>query len=205
MTLSKAIAPGANLAGADLKGIDFRGMDLSGANLMGADLNCADLDGADLDGANLSGANLMGAVLAGASLINANLTGASLYSSDLRGANLADADLTGVDLSRATFDASTGFLGVKGLSSMAEERDECERILNIIESGNGHIYMPNWHTCKTTHCLAGWVAPDVPVPDAIASRKLPSLVWLFYECEMLETDVLAELKKVISGETQIVR
>lgn len=30
------------------------------------------------------------------------------------------------------------------------------RILATIESGDGRLDMSTWHTCKTTHCLAGW-------------------------------------------------
>lgn len=30
------------------------------------------------------------------------------------------------------------------------------RILAIVESGEGALEMGQWHTCGTTHCLAGW-------------------------------------------------
>lgn len=30
------------------------------------------------------------------------------------------------------------------------------RILQIVESGKGQLKMDDYHTCKSTHCIAGW-------------------------------------------------
>ena len=62
---------------------------------------------------------------------------------NLRGADLSGADLGGADLS-----------GAKGITAPIIE-DLDGRILKAIEAG-GKLEMGRWHTCKTTHCRAGW-------------------------------------------------
>ena len=93
----------------------------------------ADLRGAVLSGAVLRGADLSGAVLRGADLSDADLRGA-----DLSGAVLRDADLSGAVLREIP---------------VVENIDA--KILAAIEAG-GKLKMTDWHTCKTTHCRAGW-------------------------------------------------
>jgi uncharacterized protein YjbI with pentapeptide repeats len=114
------------------------------ANLTGADLTGAYLTRAYLTGANLTGANLTGAYLTGADLTGANLTGAYLTRANLTGANLARANLTGAYLS-----------GVIGLKIAA---DAPARLLAVARAAlqPGALYMNDWHTCETTHCISGW-------------------------------------------------
>ena len=89
--------------------------------------------------ANLSGANLSGADLAGADLRNANLE-TNLENADLENANLAGADLD--------YQIQDGLL---------------QQIAKIILENPKSLEMGSWHTCETTHCLAGWACYLNPV------------------------------------------
>ena len=128
------IKPGVNLKYAYLKG----------ANLEGANLSWVNLEGANLDGANLIGANLIGANLIGADLNGANLYGANLNGANLESANLYRANLEGANLKGAKIDLIDGHeeLLKKVAEYALEEEDSLE--------------MDTWHTCDTTHCIAGW-------------------------------------------------
>jgi hypothetical protein len=77
-------------------------------------------------------------------LTRANLTGADLTRAYLTGANLTRADLTGANLS-----------GVIGLKIAA---DAPARLLAVARAAlqPGALYMNDWHTCETTHCISGW-------------------------------------------------
>ena len=89
-------------------------------------------------------AYLTRANLTGADLTGANLTGAYLTRANLTGANLARANLTGAYLS-----------GVIGLKIAA---DAPARLLAVARAAlqPGALYMNDWHTCETTHCISGW-------------------------------------------------
>ena len=139
------------------------------AYLAGAYLACANLADADLADADLAGANLAGAYLA-----CANLAGADLADADLAGANLADAYLAGAYLAGAD-NVSTEVTGEPRKPYVKLSKDPVERLAQIrernpgipivedldgkilaaIENGGG-LEMSNWHTCETTHCMAGW-------------------------------------------------
>ncbi len=114
--------------------LTIEGANLSGANLSGADLSDADLSDANLRRANLSGADLS----------DANLSGADLSDADLSDANLSDANLSGADLSDADL---PNIIAIDGLFSSINDQ---------LQAG-GSLEMENWHTCETTHCIAGWV------------------------------------------------
>jgi hypothetical protein len=79
-----------------------------------------------------------------ANLTGADLTGAYLTRADLTGANLTRAYLTGANLS-----------GVIGLKIAA---DAPARLLAVARAAlqPGALYMNDWHTCETTHCISGW-------------------------------------------------
>jgi hypothetical protein len=125
---------------ADLSGANLTDANLSGTRLTGADLTSARLTGADLSGANLTDANL-----SGTRFWRARLLGADLTYADLTGARLTGADLTGADLTGAR----PGLLvpRVEGL---------VRQILDLVEADGQALDMARWHTCETTHCLAGW-------------------------------------------------
>ena len=177
--LAGANLAGADLADADLAGADLADADLAGANLARADLARADLADADLAGANLAGADLAGANLAGADLAGANLARADLADADLADAGLADADLAGADLARAYLagadNVSTEVTGEPRKPYVKLSKDPVERLAQILErnpgipivedldgkilaaiENGGGLEMSNWHTCETTHCMAGW-------------------------------------------------
>lgn len=85
---------------------------------------------ADLSGANLSRANLIGA----------NLIGANLRGADLIGANLSEANL-----SRAI-----------GLPIAADAPARLRAVAIAALADADALKMDTWHTCETTHCIAGW-------------------------------------------------
>jgi len=62
---------------------------------------------------------------------------------DLSGAVLSGADLSGADLRGAD------------LSDAVKIPHIDAAILAAVDTG-GNLEMGNWHTCQTTHCLAGW-------------------------------------------------
>ena len=121
----------------------------SRAVLTRADLTRAVLTDADLTDAVLTDAVLTRADLTGAVLTGADLTGADLTRADLTGAVLTGADLTGADL--------TGAVGVpeetKGLRKLIAE--------TVLANPSG-LEMATWHTCDTTHCIAGWACHLAP-------------------------------------------
>lgn len=127
--LLAALAADANLYGADLIGADLRGANLRGANLGGTDLRSADLGGTNLSSADLGAVNLYGA----------NLSSANLSGADLSGANLRGVDLVSKDL--------TQLITIPDLD---------EQIFRLVEADPTALRMDQWHTCKTTHCRAGW-------------------------------------------------
>jgi len=162
-------------AKANLRGADLSDANLSDANLSGADLSGADLSDANLSDANLSGANLIGANLRGANLRDANLRGADLIGANLRGANLSDANLSvngGLSVDYLTPDP--------GLARRVAERA-------LVPGG---LNMGLWHTCETTHCLAGWAIhlsgglgralEALTSPSVAGSILLPAASHLFF-------------------------
>ena len=56
-------------------------------------------------------------------------------------AYLSDANLRG---------AKSGKLKIPAVKNLHS------KMLKVIESGKGVLDMRSWHTCKTTHCRAGW-------------------------------------------------
>ena len=139
---AKASLEDANLCWADLRGADLGGADLSGAYLRRANLGGADLRGADLRDADLDGAGLRKADLGGADLCGANLRGADLRGTNLREADLRGAYLRGADLDFPTASPEQAATRIAAVARAALEADA--------------LNMRTWHTCETTHCIAGW-------------------------------------------------
>lgn len=65
----------------------------------------------------------------------ANLQGADLQRADLRGANLQ---------------------GANGIAIASDASKRLQAVANAILNNNDALDMGQWHTCETTHCLAGW-------------------------------------------------
>ena len=100
--------------------------------------------GAKLRNADLRGTGLRVADLRGADLRHANLQGADLRDADLRDADLRVAYLGGADLQNAKLDYIPGSEGLlKKVAKYALAEDDS-------------LEMNKWHTCDTTHCIAGW-------------------------------------------------
>ena len=140
---------------------------------------------ADLSGADLSGVKLIGAYLRGADLRDADLRDADLRDCNLRGADLSGANLRGAVLSpkEGTWNPKFSFgvdidltLPVKVAKAALRE---------------GALDMGAWHTCNTTHCLAGWAVhlsgpagyalEKVTSPSVAGAILCPSASHLFYK------------------------
>lgn len=119
--------------------------DLASEDLRRADFEGADLREFDFGSANLSGANLVGADLRGSNLEHATLDGADLRGADLRGAELFEIFATGAKL--GGIQTSHAVPRVAGLD---------EQILELVQADLRALDMGSWHSCSTTHCLAGW-------------------------------------------------
>jgi len=121
---------------------DLRGANLAGTNLRRADLQEADLRRADLYRADLEEADLRKADLKEADLMGTNLRKADLREADLRGVDLRKADLRKADLRGTKID----YCIEDGL------------LKKVAENGlrRNALHMNDWHTCETTHCIAGW-------------------------------------------------
>ena len=87
----------------------------------------------DLRGADLRGADLSDAVLRGA---------------DLRGAVLSDAVLRGAVLPKA--------VQAMRPADEAEQRERIAAVAALALKDDDALNMGDWHTCETTHCIAGW-------------------------------------------------
>ena len=110
----------------------------------------ADFSNGDLYGANLRDANLHGANLHGANLRWANLSGADLHGADLHGANLSGADLRDANLYGANLH------GAAGIPVAVDSGDRLREVAAVATASHDGLYMNLWHTCPTTHCIAGW-------------------------------------------------
>ena len=135
----------ANLTDANLTDADLTDANLAYADLTRADLTRADLTDADLTDANLTDADLTDADLTDANLAYANLTRANLTRADLTDANLTRANLTRADLT----DANLTELGIPTITNIHGVIYEACKKVNALN-------MSKWHTCKSTHCRAGW-------------------------------------------------
>jgi hypothetical protein len=137
---------------------------LTGANLTGANLTGANLTGANLSRASLTDASLTAASLTAANLSRASLTDANLTAADLTGANLTGANLTGANLSRA-----------KGLPIATDAADRLKAVAQAALQPDA-LEMRSWHTCGTTHCIAGWAIHLAGEPGRIMESMMGSEV-----------------------------
>ena len=143
------IKPFADLSGVNLRHADLRHADLRGANLRRAELWHADLRGAYLGEAELQYANLKHADLRGDDLGRAKFRYTDLRYTDLRGANLRSTDLRGACLNGGNL-KDTKFDLIPGHQELLKK--VAKHALAEIDS----LDMECWHTCATSHCIAGW-------------------------------------------------
>ncbi len=134
---------------------DLRNADLSDANLSNAYLSRANLSGANLSDANLSNAYLHGANLSNAYLSGADLRGANLSYAFLRDANLSGANLSGANLSYAYL-SRANLYGALGLPIVEDAKERLKAVAVAALADDDALDMTDWHTCETTHCIAGW-------------------------------------------------
>ena len=128
-----------------------------------------------------------------AKLIEANLSGADLRWADLTGADLSGADLSGADLTEADLDQ------VVGLGSKDLEIEKIKFVLEQLEHG-ATLAMGRWHACDTSHCIAGFLFPDVECPGQKASLLVPTAAKYFFS----SNDVaLSAMKRIATGEESI--
>jgi hypothetical protein len=148
---------------------DLTAANLTGANLTGADLSRASLTGANLSRASLTGANLSRASLTAANLTAADLTAANLTAANLTAANLTGANLTGADLTGADL------TGAKGLPIATDAADRLKAVAQAALQPDA-LEMRSWHTCGTTHCIAGWAIHLAGEPGRIMESMMGSEV-----------------------------
>ena len=138
------------------------GADLSRADLSYADLSRADLSYADLSHADLSYANLSGAQLSYAGLSRANLSGAQLGGAD--------------------------FMPPTSWTKKADPELPGRIAAQVLNGGT--LEMSAWHSCETTHCLAGWaihlsgragyLLEEATSPSVAGAMLIPRAAHLFY-------------------------
>ena len=200
----------ANLSEADLIRANLIRADLIRANLSGANLSEADLIRADLSGANLIRANLSEADLRMANLSEADLIRANLSGANLSGANLSEADLSGADLSGANLSGANliraDLSGAKGLPIAADASDRLKAVA-VTALQPDALEMSDWHTCGTTHCIAGWAIHLAGEPgrlmESMMGPELAGLLLLGTEAHQHFHDsnekALEYLREVVRG------
>lgn len=175
----------ANLSEVDLQGVDFRRLGFENINLEHACLR-----GANLRHSYLKEINLKNADLRNVKLLGANLENSDLRHSCLKGSNLVDANLKGVDLMGA--DLRDVVATTITPDNLGLEHDS-ELIMKVAEAAlkdSASLDMSRWHTCETSHCLAGWaihLAPNgylisqLTSPSVAGCLLIPELSHLFFE------------------------
>ncbi|WP_199683781.1 pentapeptide repeat-containing protein [Brevundimonas sp. LPMIX5] len=85
-------------------------------------------------------------------------SGTVLRGADLRGADLSDADLRGADLSGAVLSGAVLPKAVQAMrpADEAEQRQRIAAVAALALKDDDALNMGDWHTCETTHCIAGW-------------------------------------------------
>lgn len=84
---------------------------------------------------------------------------------DLNGANLNGANLNGADLGGANLRSAINLPEIISIPGLFIS------INNKLNTG-GILEMRNWHTCATTHCIAGWVVTIAGEAGRVAENLL---------------------------------
>jgi len=141
-----------------------------------------------LEAAVKAGADLAGANLAGADLARANLAGAYLAGADLTGARNVPTDAQAEPAE--PYERKPAHERYAERAARFRERNPevpvvvalDAKLLTILDSGRGKLRMDQWHTCKTTHCRAGWavtLAGDAgkALEDKHGSQRAGTLIY----------------------------
>ena len=88
----------------------------------------------------------------------ASLMKAKHHPSDLSGAVLRDADLRDADLRGAVLRGADLPKAVQAMrpADEAEQRTRIAAVAALALADDDALNMGDWHTCETTHCIAGW-------------------------------------------------
>ena len=87
----------------------------------------------------------------------------AVVEADLSGADLSGADLREADLREA-----------KNLPEIQVVPDLKKQIMEVVEANPQKLEMARWHTCETTHCLAGWATTLHPQGKLLESLIGPN-------------------------------
>jgi uncharacterized protein YjbI with pentapeptide repeats len=198
MCLKNVCFKGANLTSAffretTLTEIDFTEALCDGAYFEDADLEQVCFKRAQLERANLCDTTLWYVDMQEANCSDASFIGALIRDSSFENTNLTNADLTGYTLIRSTLSEA------KGIGTQEAEMLFAQTLLEQLETQEAYLNMRAWHSCDTTHCIAGhW---DVHQIDGRkASTQIPTLAQYFYATK---PKALAALAQIAKGEESI--
>lgn len=124
---------------------DFSNMRLHGINFIARDLRQANFEGASLGWSKFSDSDLEGA-----NFENANLNLTSFRFADLRGANFKNATIN------ATVFETADLRQAKNLPEAPVIPNIHQTVFETVSQPDA-LDMEEWHSCKNTHCRAGWV------------------------------------------------
>ena len=112
----------------------------------------------------------------------ANLRGADLSEANLSGSYLRGACLNGADLRRSNL------RGAIGLPIAADARQRLRAVAMAALADRNALRMISWHTCETTHCIAGWAIHQAGEPgrilEALHGPELAGRMLLGHEAAM---------------------
>lgn len=115
---------------------------------------------------------------------------------DWADANLSDADLSRADLSDADLS------GANFSSSKKIEQANAQWMLEQQQSGAWIINQSQWRTitgCKTAHCMAGILHPEIEEPAEAAALECPTLALYFFKSALTPSQVIAVVSAVADG------
>ena len=92
----------------------------------------------------------------------------TLTGADLTGAALTGADLTGADLRWANLNRAKIGNDIPTVPNIDAA------ILSAVTKEGQSLQMNTWHTCKTTHCRAGWAIVLAGEPGRELEKKIGS-------------------------------
>jgi hypothetical protein len=110
------------------------------------------------------------------------------------GADLSGANLSGADLSRADLS------GAENLP-LQIEGGLIEKIAIAVNADENSLNMGQWHTCATTHCIAGWavtLSPNGKELEAKYGTQITGLMLLGVEAHSHFFDSNEDGKKYLS-------
>jgi uncharacterized protein YjbI with pentapeptide repeats len=127
-----------------------------------------------------------------------NCMNANFYTTWLIGVDLTKANLTSADLSAWRYEG-LNLTEVIGFGTREKEVQFAQWLLDELSDDTLGLEMDSWHTCDTTHCLAGHWDNNCQNGKK-ASTQLPTLARYFYDTN---EEALAALQRVANGEESV--